>query len=308
MNIKNFLKWSFSLLIIFGTILACGQLSAEYDSQTWMARVLDRTKLCEMNIPGTHNSGSQKMSLGKGISASYQDDSISDQLKNGIRCLDIEINSDLSVNYGGVPCYKSTFEKLYLEDVFGYVSDFLKRNSSETVIIRLKTEAEEEEDFIKKIDKELWKHKNIYLPWKNPSDLTLGDTRGKMVIFSGIKGILKAYIYDRWAENCPCWQLNIGKSPALLQDAFGDKNEIEKMSSIEEFYKIVWGKYSFTGIFYINFTGCSGSRWPKLAAKNVNKSLKSFVEKNRTKKFGMIFMDNPDSSLICDIYNLNHLF
>ena len=190
MNIKIFLK-HFLLTLVILSVVCTGKSSAEITPNRWMSRMLDRNKLCEMNIPGTHSSASKKMAAFKGITSSCQSSSIPEQLENGIRYLDIGINSDLLVNYGGVNCYKSTFEKLSLSDIFDYVSEFLYNNPTETVVIQLHQEGDEGEDFESKVDKETWKRKNIYLPWKNPSSLTLGDLRGHILLFSQSANINK---------------------------------------------------------------------------------------------------------------------
>lgn len=308
MNIKNFFKWYFLILVILGVTYCQTRSVDDVASNQWMSRVLDSTNICEMNIPGTHNSGTKRTTVFTSTVASCQGDSITEQLEKGIRYLDIRIDSNLLVNHGGVSCYKSTFDKLYLEDVFNEISDFLAKNPTETVIVQLKQEGKADGDFDSKVDEQIWKRKNIYLPWKNPSALTLGDVRGQMVLFSRSGNIHKTYKFNRWADNCDCWQINIGNSSAILQDSYNDKNEKEKMEHIREFYKTVWEGYAFKGLFYINFTSCVGACCPKSVAKSINKSFKSFVAENRGKKFGVVLMDNPDSSLIYDIYSSNYEF
>lgn len=308
MNIKKIFAWFLLILMTVGGICLDRQYSAIDDSESWMSRVLDKNKICEMNIPGTHDSGTKKTTIFTEAFASCQSDSIPEQLSKGIRYLDIRIDSDLLVNHGGVSCYKSTFYRLYLCHVLDYVSEFLEKNPSETVIIQLKKEGSGKGDFDKNVSDEISKRSNIYLPWKNPSELTLSDVRGKIVLFTRSGNIYKAYNYDRWADNCACWQINIGNSAGILQDSYNDKNEKEKMYHIRDFYKTVWEGYPFKGLFYINFTSCVGGGVPKSVAKNINKSFKSFVTENRSKKFGIVLMDNPDSSLIYDIYSSNYSF
>ncbi len=91
----------------------------------------------------------------------------------------------------------------------------------------------------------------------------------------------------------------------MLQDSYKDTLSKDKMNHIEEFYNGVWKDSSGSDTFYINFTSCVGLANPKLIAKEVNPKFQSFVSKNRSKKFGIVLMDNPDSALIQDIYSLN---
>lgn len=308
MDIKKILKLFFVVLFALSIGYVHNRSSAEFTPSNWMLRVLDRNKLCEMNIPGTHRSASKRTSAFRGITSSCQSDTITEQLEKGVRYLDIGVDSDLWVNYGGVKCYKSTFEKLSLSDVFDDASEFLEKNPTETVIIQLHQEGDEREDFESNVDKEVWKRKNIYLPWKDPSALTLGDVRGHILLFSQSSNIHKTYRFDRWAENCACWQLNLGKSAGLLQNFQGDKTAEDKMKNIRYYYKTVWEGYPFKGIFYINFTNCGGAYCPKSEAKKVNEGLKSFISENLVKKFGILVMDNPDYELIHSIYSLNYSF
>lgn len=308
MNIKKYLKLVTLGLLTLVSAMIFKQSALATDSQKWMSKIPDQTKLCNLNIPGTHNSGTAKTTAFTSLAASCQSDSIPEQLQKGIRCLDIKLNSDLLVNNAGVSCYKNTFDKLYFSDVLNYVSSFLEENPSETVIIQIKQEGDVSDEFQDAVNGELAGKDDIYMmPRKNPATLTLGNIRGKMLVFTRSGDIASAYRYDRWADNCACWQIDVGgESNGILQDTYKDKTTEAKIMHITDFYSTVWEWYSQSGLFYINFMNCVGSHCPKLVAKEINKFLKSFIEENNKQKFGVVMMDNPDSSLIHNLYSSNY--
>ena len=306
MNIKKFFKLFFLALVLFGVISTQNRSSSKSESEIWMSKLADDERICNLNIPGTHDSGTARTTIFTCTFASCQSDSISEQLKKGIRYLDIRIDANLLVNHGGVSCYKNLFRRLYLGDVLNYVDDFLKNNPSETVIIQLKEEGTAKGNFSKNINDELALHHTIYDASAIPSQLTLKDLRGKALIFTRSGSINNAYNYRGWSDDCSYCKMNIGGSTAILQDKYNETQPEDKMDHIRYFYSNVWENYSGTDIFYINFTSCTGIANPKSVAKKINTSFKSFVLDNNQKKFGIVLMDNPDSSLIQDIYRLNY--
>ena len=184
MNSLKYLKLVTLCLLTLISAMIFKQSALATNSQRWMSKIPDRTKLCDLNIPGTHNSGSAKTAAFTSLAASCQSDSIPEQLQKGVRCLDIKLNSDLLVNNAGVSCYKNTFDKLYFSDVLNYVSSFLEENPSETVIIQIKQEGDTNDDFQDAVNNELIGKDEIYMiPRRTPATLTLGDTRGKMLVF-----------------------------------------------------------------------------------------------------------------------------
>ena len=96
-----------NLFFIFGI---SGTVCAEQTilGNNWMSGLSDDTKLCDINIPGTHDSGTTyTTAVISGIIASCQDDTIPEQLQKGIRYLDIRCDGDLDINHGGVACYSN---------------------------------------------------------------------------------------------------------------------------------------------------------------------------------------------------------
>ncbi|MBR2734680.1 MAG: hypothetical protein IKE05_00625, partial [Clostridia bacterium] len=185
-----------------------------------------------------------------------------------------------------------------------YVSDFLKSNPSETVIIQVKEEGSGKGNFVDKVNSELSKNSRIYHSAQIFSNVTMDEVRGKIVVISP-SGINSSYKYNGWGDNPECRSFSLGGSTAVAQDKYKAVTETEKMTAIENYYNNVWRNYSGQNIVYINFTSCVGPACPKLVAKEINKSFEKFVNDNKTKKFGIVNMDDPSSSLIELIYSLN---
>jgi 1-phosphatidylinositol phosphodiesterase len=116
--------------------------SAKLDS--WMSKLTNETPLSALSIPGTHNSPTHHTAL---PSVRCQAVSVNDQLKNGVRFLDIRVqpaNPDNPTDEGLILVHSafpiSLTGNKYLRHLIDTVFSFLDTNPSETVIISLKRE------------------------------------------------------------------------------------------------------------------------------------------------------------------------
>lgn len=105
---------------------------------SWMAAVTDATKISALSIPGTHDSGARVENWPG--TAKCQDLSIEDQLYLGVRYLDIRLRAindeSLVVHHGEV------YQEMSFADVLNQVTDFLKKNPTETVLMSVKQDYE----------------------------------------------------------------------------------------------------------------------------------------------------------------------
>ncbi|MGS0743256.1 phosphatidylinositol-specific phospholipase C [Glaciimonas sp. GG7] len=155
--------------------------------ERWMESIRDDVKLSELALPGTHDSGTFKLSnihhLAKTQSLNFKE-----QLEYGIRVFDIRVRhtSNRFALHHGVK---------YLDVMFGdtllAVSNFLDKNPTETVLIRVKTEHDNEANgYINKTNtrspEETFKYYlNIFRKHHlntNRENITLGEARGKYII------------------------------------------------------------------------------------------------------------------------------
>ena len=108
--------------------------SAVADNSGWMAAVDGSKLLSQLSVVGTHNS----MSLYGGDIVQTQSMSLINQLNSGVRTLDIRAKYD----DGNMAIYHGIFfQYAYLgNDVFSVVSDFLLQNPTETIIMHIQQE------------------------------------------------------------------------------------------------------------------------------------------------------------------------
>ena len=144
-----------------------------------MKQVSDQMKLGELAIPGTHDSGSYRISSDIGET---QDWSIHQQLLNGIRFFDIRISNnhrsdDFELRHGILSL--GSFKRLVME----HVKEFLTLYPSETILMSIKDEEDPldvgrlERDFIQNSEYK------FHLSTVNPGT-TLGTVRGNIVLFN----------------------------------------------------------------------------------------------------------------------------
>ncbi len=286
-------------------------------SSTWMSNIKDEIFLYDINIPGTHDSGTRYTAgYVSGIVASCQDKSITQQLNSGIRYLDIRLDVDMDVNHAGVVCYTSAWtvkkNKLTLTKVLDKIKSFLNKNPSETVIIQLKPEGtlvKKNKDYLTELNKILEKYSsNMYSDTSNNksmSELTMGDVRGKFIVVSRNKHPDGAYRYVGWPDNCTLGNSKLGGVKTLLQDKYEAKTKSDKIACIKEFYDAVWKEENKYNEFIINFVSCMGPYCPEIIAKQINPEFKKYVNDNENQKFGIVLTDVPEDDLISSIYSTN---
>ncbi len=301
--------FSVNLFSVFGVSMHSGVISA-ISGDNWMSKLPDDTDLSDINIPGTHDSGTTyTTAVVSGVVASCQDDTIPEQLQKGIRYLDIRCDNDLNINHGGVGCYnnfltinkyKITFPKL-LDDI----ENFLEKNPGETVFLQLKKEGGGKGDFLKNINSSLGSRDKIFRS-KDPyiSKVGLGDVRGKIVVLSKVRGVDVPFHFSGWDNNCTYCSSELAGSTCIVQDNYKAKTRDEKLSVIKSFYKRVWAE-NLKNKFVINFNSCVGPYCPELVARLINPEFESYAKQNKGKKFGIVLMDVPTDSLISTIYNSN---
>ncbi|OUM56499.1 Non-catalytic module family DOC2, partial [Piromyces sp. E2] len=110
----------------------------------WMNNIPNKNlTINQINIPGTHDSGTYYMDFSS--YAQTQNLDIYGQLMHGIRYFDIRVGTnnmnEIFINHNGFKCFNKKTHKLYfLKDIFDESIDFLHKYQNETVIIHLKEE------------------------------------------------------------------------------------------------------------------------------------------------------------------------
>ncbi|MGX2997454.1 phosphatidylinositol-specific phospholipase C domain-containing protein [Streptomyces sp. JNUCC 64] len=110
------------------------------DRSKWMKGVAGDTWLASLSLPGTHDT----LSLHGGVYVKTQQDfgdsanTLTRQLERGIRAIDIRVR--VTENKYFTVHHAAYYQKANFDDVLTKARDFLRKNSSETVVMRLKAE------------------------------------------------------------------------------------------------------------------------------------------------------------------------
>lgn len=137
------------LLVTASLVLPVTAMAAPYDTKNWMKYLPDSMPITEINMPGTHDSGTAHMG-GPAFNplARCQYDNIKDQMNKGLRVFDIRLTGEgkpddlddcfaMNLCHNFLSCDKSggcSVELLYLSDVADWARSFLKDHPTETVV------------------------------------------------------------------------------------------------------------------------------------------------------------------------------
>ena len=109
--------------------------------QDWLKNIDDRTPVCNINLPGTHDSTARFVRFS--YFARCQNKSITDQLNMGIRFFDLRAEADgdrVKLVHSIIDCRKSRFSaaKLYTDDVLTEMFAFLQAHPTEAIFVLFK--------------------------------------------------------------------------------------------------------------------------------------------------------------------------
>ncbi|WP_374016795.1 phosphatidylinositol-specific phospholipase C [Paenibacillus thiaminolyticus] len=163
--------------------------SIGYHNPNWMSLIRDHARLSELSIPGTHDSMAYRTNQPATDHVYTQSMPLITQLNSGIRFLDIRcryVDGSFSLHHG------SYYLDAMFGDVLNEVTDFLKRNPSETVLMRIKQEHSSVPDrvFNDTLQRYIDSYPGFFWDSKNGSitNPTLGEMRGKIVILRNVAG------------------------------------------------------------------------------------------------------------------------
>ena len=145
----------------------------------WMSRISDDISLANLSLPGTHDSGTEKLSAGRMHTQNF---SIERQLKDGIRFLDIRLRNKgkdaLQLYHGSRNCDVS------FDDVLTWCKTFLTAYPGEVILMSIKNE--EGDNIVNNLNNYFtnptWS--NLFYTGSCIDGMpTLGEVRGKIVVF-----------------------------------------------------------------------------------------------------------------------------
>ncbi len=309
-------------------------------SADWMSYLDDDLKISQINLPGTHDSGTKKVT--SSTSAQCQDTSIAEQLSNGIRFLDIRMEADgerLRLVHGISDCKSEDGSNLYLEEVLEDCYEFLDAHPTETIVMSMKkddgdaTDAQVEEYIHKYINQNpgYWSVAN--------GGIVLKDVRKKIVLarryhsasddFAGDKGV-RLFWSDQgssdvvdvpwtgpervsrygWVRYCvqDRYKYGAGDKWTAIQKGLDNPPHTTNQSMTAEDGKVIYITPETT--YFLNFMSSAGTSLlgsPKSVAKTVNSNFLNYNNGSLEygKHYGWIIMDFATEQLARHVYKSN---
>jgi 1-phosphatidylinositol phosphodiesterase len=272
---------------------------------SWMSRIPSSTPITAISIPGTHDSGTSN-GPHKSISASAARDyiltqewGILDQLRAGIRFLDIRCHNDsgsFGIVHGPFDIQNITFRDV-LDDCIKFLAQF----PLETILLSLKDQRGSRGSRISFADA----FREQYVagaPWYMGTDLPhLGDARGKIVLISrfgafefGFPIIVRNNAYTSEQSNAVDYH---------IQDVYRVDAACDiKVAQVNEFLQRA--RNGDRNDLYLNFSSGTNPPWNTVAqiAAKVNSRIVDSIQAGR---YGTLIMDYPPVDLIARIVQSN---
>ena len=263
----------------------------------WMAFIPDVTPLRSISTPGTHDSGA----LHGGPGPKTQSWTIKDQLEAGIRFLDIRVRrtkDSFAIHHGTV------FQKQMFGDVMDTVSEFLRTNRREAIVMRIRAEEhtpeEGSQDFATIWDRYKEQYDRLFAKTTDPN-VTLGSVRGKVfVVREGWDDSMGINYFD------PIFDMqNYFKVYLVPGDGISGSDTAHldgKKRKINEYLDRAGSSRKWV----INYLTGSFGTLPILLAGFTNKSAYEHIGPHAyNKALGTVIMDFPGEQLIYRIINSN---
>lgn len=275
----------------------------------------DDVYLSELNIAGTHDSATAYVAMEN--SARCQDKTIAEQLKMGVRLLDIRLTKkgdEFYLVHSLADCYsdEAKTKRMTFGEVLAECKSFLDTNPAETVILSIK----QDRGIINRwffppfYDKYLrGDEKSWYLSNKVP---TLGECRGKLVLMRRCRVWKSFYKEAEGGMNFSFWPDQAKKrmtakvlrlsadTKAVIQDRYCLAPEPKWICSEGYMTSAVADKNNLA-LHYIS-TSAKTNGTLVGTAEYINSS---FMEYPLKKKTGWIFCDFPTNELIEKIMTSN---
>ena len=164
----------------------------------WMSQINDSTKITDLSIPGSHDSGALHSIAD--VSGKCQDLNIKSQLNIGVRFFDIRLklkNNQLDIVHSFVD------QKLKFVDVLNDMVNFIKENNSEFLIISIKKESDtiNSKYSFEETVLNLLSNYNDIIQFDNQLPETIKEARGKIYIISRFETNIGIQAYDHWLDS-----------------------------------------------------------------------------------------------------------
>ena len=298
-------------------------LAVTTNSSNWMSNLPNSRYLNEINLPGTHDSGTKVVKNGSIMidmfaqAARCQDKTIYEQLNAGIRVFDLRVDESLNICHGSGTykfiAYETSGEAvLTLDSILTTIRDFLSINSDEVVVVCLKVEDGNTDAVVSAVNTLLNNYTlNIYTGTSYPK---LSDVRGKIVLLSRISSLGKG-IYYNVSDNTSATKTIDGVT-VFMEDHY-DADSHDKVSYIDSAFNEVenydisvdgsrgtHSAFIFTSSNTFSASNLLNYESPQAVSQIVNPHIinHSFIQ---GKTYGYIMMDYVTEDLSKKIYQSN---
>ncbi|MFC7450136.1 phosphatidylinositol-specific phospholipase C [Rhodococcus daqingensis] len=278
----------------------------------WMAGLPDGTGLTELSLPGTHDT----MASGASVFALTQDTDLPTQLRAGVRAVDIRTRHfrDAFPIHHGIEYLHTNFT-----DVTTALTDFLRANPGETILMRLKEETTPAENTRSYEDTLNWyindnpatRDRLRQHLWRPPTGYdgripSLGEVRGKIVVLADFGATTP--FGPRWA------------GPAMdIQDDF----ELSGLGDVARKWDLVRAQFEQARsggpqTLYVNHLSATGNpaalvtgTVPVTVARGapgvvgILPRAQAYLEAGGTGRLGVVMADFPTADLVIEIIARN---
>lgn len=292
------------------------QLTPAVGRLNWMSALSSNTTIDQINIPGTHDSGTSYLN-----SPNYHkthDLTISEQLLLGIRYFDVRLrcvvnpnwqpahgsaaHANFAIHHEADWCYLYFDKESWLnpddtEATKGYVLQdllaFLKEYPSEFVLLQIQREYNTEPDFDTYFKELIGRHDAASFLITNTYP-TYEQAKGKIVILNMNDALVNYGI--------PIHGPKLLDTPTLyIENHWMDSNKEIKWDKVETALRVALKENP--GQWVINFVSDgSGALHPRDFASSLNSWVENFITENgKTRHYGTILTDFPTRSLVAAI-------
>ena len=273
------------LSIILTLVAVLPMQKGKADRSDWMADLEDDASLNSLTIPGTHDSGALH-SLAE-ISGKCQSLSVEEQLKIGVRFLDIRlqlVDNELKVVHSFVD------QLTDFEDVLDDLVAFIRNHEGEFLIVSIKEDASPKRSdrmFADLLEEMLLSYPEINTKRALPE--SVGEARGAIHIVARYKNsTIGLPCYDGWKDDDTFVLGDI-----YIQDNYRVPNAEEKIADIRSTYSVAMEK---NHALVLNFTSC----YLETCFPPIYAGLPAHKINRDTQKALLNEYDGPLGVLVCD--------
>ena len=271
------------------------------DVNPWMSKVSDDTRIIDMSIPGTHDSGATHSLFD--VAGKCQDLSVKQQLNVGTRFFDLRlqlVGEEFRIIHGPAD------QNLKLKSVLKDLTSFVKEYNTEFLIISIKQEDSSKDNtrsFEEVLSDNLKEYEDV-ISFSNELPSTVKEARGKIHIISRYDLDYGYPAYSGWSDDTTFTLNDLYVQDHYCVDSAEDKKQ-DIISTIEV------SNSSTNDKLVINFTSCYldipfPPTYAGTAALGINPWFIDYINEHSEDKLGIVVADFMTKELAESIYRRNY--